>query len=292
MRQKALALLCALMLAVLPGCSLAKEEDPLQASEDRMVGVLVPRGEKENEWYSHQDANGRIYADILAEGSGHRVVFPIEGASVCCARFPMEDGDDYLGCGTEGAVESSVDIRYGDGTEEIFVEATLYVIAREGDVAFAMNPMYQDGQGRIYAVNGTGIESPAGREGELCSTRQEDTVTVTRDGRTEQESFSVNLTVYGLFQPVKDVFYQMSAGHQVLAAAEYLPGGAPEELALEPDCAYVVHESHRSDLEGRPVVRRALYEPEGGDAVTFFDRGGGICERITTRLNWDARGWS
>ena len=256
MRQKVLALLCALMLAVLPGCSLAKEEDPLQASEDRMVGVLVTRGEKGDEWYSHQDANGRIYADILAEGSGHRVVFPIEGASVCCARFPMEDGDDYLGCGTEGAVESSVDICYGDGTEEIFVEATLYVIAREGDVAFAMNPMYQDGQGRIYAVNGTGIESPAGREGELCSTRQEDTVTVTGDGRTEQESFSVNLTVYGLFPPVKDVFYQMSAGHQVLAAAEYLPGGAPEELALEPDCAYVVHESYRSDLEGRPVVRR------------------------------------
>lgn len=28
MRQKALALLCALMLAVLPGCSLAKEEAP------------------------------------------------------------------------------------------------------------------------------------------------------------------------------------------------------------------------------------------------------------------------
>ena len=46
MRQKALALLCALMLAVLPGCSLAKEEAPLQASEDRMVGVLVTRGEK------------------------------------------------------------------------------------------------------------------------------------------------------------------------------------------------------------------------------------------------------
>ena len=187
MRQKALALLCALMLAVLPGCSLAKEEDPLQASEDRMVGVLVTRGEKEDDWYSHQDANGRIYADILAEGSGHRVVFPVEGVSVCCARFPMEDGDDYLGCGTEGAVESSVDIRYGDGTEEIFVEAVLYVIAREGDVAFAMNPMYQDGQGRIYAVNGTGIESPAGREGELCSTRQEDTVTVTRDGRMVEE---------------------------------------------------------------------------------------------------------
>ena len=91
---------------------------------------------------------------------------------------------------------------------------------------------------------------------------------------------------------MKDVFYQMSAGHQVLAAAEYLPSGAPEELALEPDCAYVVHESHRTDLEGRPVVRRALYEPEGGDVVTFFDRGGGICERITTRLNWDARGRS
>ena len=49
MRQKALALLCALMLAVLPGCSLAKEEDPLQASEDRMVGVLVTRGEKEDD---------------------------------------------------------------------------------------------------------------------------------------------------------------------------------------------------------------------------------------------------
>ena len=60
MRQKTLALLCALMLAVLPGCSLAKEEAPLQASEDWMVGVLVTRGEKENEWYTHKDAKGRI----------------------------------------------------------------------------------------------------------------------------------------------------------------------------------------------------------------------------------------
>ena len=164
----AFSLIAALLLS---GCSLAQPEgEHAAAEEDRMVGVLVTREpldlfDAEGYLRDHagQIANGGKISDADAQRYQNALFAEWSEAE---QRYVFAGADGYAWLCTEetdgeGAyTRMQNDDVFCDGTSAVHVtdagtsydfSTTLYARNNAGSVFFVANPLYQTGDGRVYA---------------------------------------------------------------------------------------------------------------------------------------------
>ena len=204
---------CVLLAAAMVfagGCRLA---DPNFASAerdgDKMIGYFITRehldlfdfeaylsdnapkhiGGGEIDAASSVRYSGRIYAAI----EDGRITFEgLEGEYAVVAEISSEDESGfYITC---MASDSVCETRFGAG-DNVTIEGAIYV--RPGYApSFYFNPVYQDAERNIYVTTGQGMVGNAWEnEGGMMSHKSEETRSVTENGATREQQFSITIEI-------------------------------------------------------------------------------------------------
>lgn len=285
------------LLLCLSGCSLAQGEALVETGEkyaDRMVGVFITEEyvnlfEIEQYLKDHPEdvRDGEIDGDTFAyEGrvyavkEGERYVFPgLEGTALF-VEYVSEDGSEYVRINSEGYLANghSAFISTGSG-QEIALEGTIYTEQGRDLYTFHMNPVYQDKDGNLYLMAGSGMNTNDLGE---CSQSLDSEVEITVNGQKMTYSCHVKVTYISVPKPERVVVLQMDGNSVVLSREEYIAGQLPESITPLAETAYLIVESHNAKTVSREIIAR---EKDVFD--TFFALENGICQKVGTKVVWE-----
>ena len=322
MKNKWRAVACCLvimLLCALAGCRLAQEGKVTEATEDRLVGVLVtteyldlfdmerylndnignnPDGEITIDG-SAREYQGRLYAilkkeTLTDEKAGQtteivQFVFEgIKGIPYFAADIPKTaERESFLSSSSDEAIsDGHTGIKSGDKENSLTLEGTIY-IAPSGLETYYINPVYQSDDGRVYVTSGSGFSTDSTQnEGTLFSQTMSFERTVTENGKAVKDSTSVKISLHMMQAPKKIVLLEMDRGSAVLSRTECMPGEVPDAITPKAGTEYILVETHKTDSEGKPLVTRTLFGKDAQTLETFYSREDGVCVKQWTALNW------
>jgi hypothetical protein len=272
MRKHIVFLLCTLLLIVmLPGCDYTDESE----LEKRLIGVLVTRSPLPNETvYAEWDEEMRWFA--FPEELGGMELFralapPLEGIGYF--RISHSDPAFHFPSGSLNHVRVMTD----ETVEPI--QPTVYTLP--GDRFLQVNPIYQNADGRVFAVRGAAF-SHSGDGLTASSTTLNDYFIIDENGGERRHTTIITVTMAAKLPPERVVFAQMDAHNREIARNEYAPHETPRFLDLLEETAFVILETHQSGSAEEPVLREM--HGRGDTVITFVPRPDGILERRDTQL--------
>lgn len=300
--------LFALLLAcvMLTGCQLATDEvnNSGMMNRDELVGVVVTTEHldlfdmeaflKENPQAilkgGQIDTTGyeqRLYAQEEIEKSTTEDGVP---CTTTYYNFDHVDGMYLLDYQAKTYLEDGsllADVMVGDCSEGILsvayhgdlMEGTIYVPRGSGEVCFFMNPVYQDSEGRLYLLAGTG-NSTNELSGSMWHTITEE-YTETIDGESTTRKREVKITVEGADVPDKVSIVQMSDENIVLDRQEYAPKDLPESLTPAEGCAYILVEEYTGN-----EVKRTMIEPDEPYITVYVKSDKNYCTSAEMEILW------
>lgn len=307
MSKKIAVLVVFTLMLSLCGCQLAQEETLAQngySVEDRMIGVFVTEEHLDlfdMEAYLEDNLNaimkgsgeisgdtskysGRIYAvpsGYQEDGTpnGDYTFEGLEGYAYFVPLVEMENVKTHVpnadSCFTDIRVGNHVK---GDNVTESTVEATMYVVDDLGDYHYYLNPVYQDENGNVYLMAGTGLAS---NELGTMSQYMDSELKTTIDGVETTQRYSVKITYQGVPRPETIVVLQMDVDSNVLSREEYQPGELPQQLDPVDGAEYIVLETHNA-----AGVTREIVSQEERWMHTYDPAESGVCEQQETELLW------
>lgn len=160
-------------------------------------------------------------------------------------------------------------------------EGTIYLsTAIEKVQRIYLNPVYQDEQGRLYVISGTGISANLSDTGSMAQSISS-TSKHSMDGKEVAYAFEFNLRIEGINATDSVVVIRMDENHQELGRETYLPENLPEEIELPENVAYLLVEEHRGEKTVRSIC-------QAGDAemAVYYAMENGICVKESAKLNW------
>lgn len=275
--RKGMLVLVVLVCVVLGGCQLAREDG--EGSSKTMVGVLLTTGARP----TFAEENGqepRLYAQVSED---YDVTFPeTEGYLMAVARFTNAQGEgvNVTAC-DEDISMSELHIASGD-VERVSFTGTLYVntskLTAQGQEVVYVNPVYQDGEGRIWAEPGAGIALSPDVEGGMWTNTYTSTHTEQAGEESQTYESAVTVKIAPRYPPLQTVVHEMSGDNQVLCTQAYEPG-ALDGYQPSAVCAYLVVEEHRQGPEG-VVMERMLIE-RGTERMRACSLGQGVAVRVS-----------
>lgn len=294
------ALVLAAGLAGLGGVPLAGTAEAgsaTEAEEDELRGVVittqyvVPPAEA-----GLDEAAGRIYGQLnpAAQGSPQSGSSPeylfdgVEGISFFYS-IETEDEDGILILhANEGVSDADLDVQVTDLGRNVSLDGVIYVSALPGRQVFYLNPVYQQADGRLYLINGSGVEVPGETdEGGIVNQKIDQTVESETDGVKRASSSSISLTFRKALPTESIRVLQMDRASKLIRQDKYLLEERPETVRVERGAAYLGVEVLARNAQDELITRRELYEQDD-EALVFIDCGAnGICVERMTQLVWN-----
>lgn len=289
------------------------------ASKDRLIGVFITTEYLDlfdSESYVKDNADkvlsggeigssdssryqGRLYAKLVDEpytdpetgetATTKKFVFDgIEGISYFAARYTDESGTQYLGAGDDDAIsDAHTGLHYTDAGDGIDMKGTIYVSASKGSDVFYCNPVYQTAAGEVYLVSGQGVsyggQFSAGMSGSQTLKEEQ---TVTRDGKRETVSSSIEVSICYMDTPIGTSILQFDRDGSIVAREDYAAGALPAEITASPDTEYIIAETRMSSADGKETVTRELFRQDDESLYAFFCREDGICIKQYCSIAW------
>ena len=320
MKRNIIIIICILVLlfvAGLCGFTLAQPDASENAQNDRLIGVLITTEyldlfdverylndnirKKDGEDITISDDSskyqGRLYAtlkyrSLTSKDSGEVVttkeyVFgEVKGFSYFY--YTITDGDETYNTasGNEAISDGQTNISVTDEGESVTLDGTIYVAAASGNVTYYMNPVYQSADGRVYAMNGSGISFDGDSEGVAGSQTMDATTTVMENGEKNTYSISVKTTISVMNPPRRVSVLQFDSDDAILSRDEYLPGSLPETITPKQGCSYIILETIKTSPKQGETVFRTLYQREDETLESFYLRDDGVCVKQSTALKW------
>lgn len=305
-KKVSVVLIIALMLS-LCGCQLAKGEELVESGydvTDKLIGVFVTEEHlnlfdmeaylednlniimsgKELSASEQAEYEGRIYATPQGylENGEPDGYFTFEGLEGYAYFVPLVETENE---------ETSVtncdscfsDLHTGvymkdDNVTEYAVEATMHAVDDLEYYSFFLNPVYQDENGNVYLMAGTGISSESlWHMSKSFSTEMKTTV----DGVETTERYSIKINFKGVPRPETIAILQMDGDSNVLHREEFAPGTLPAQMDPVEGAEYIIVET----INENEVVREIVSQEERW-MHTYDPQENGICERQETELLW------
>ncbi len=299
----ALLLIACVMLT---GCQLANENVNNSGiiNKDELVGVVVtaehldlfdmeaflkenPQAILKGGEIDTTGYEGRIYAQEVVEKSTTEDGVP---CTTTYYNFDHVDGMCLLDYHVKTVLEDGsllADVMVGECSEGILsvayladrMEGTIYVPKGSGEVCFFTNPVYQDAEGRLYLMAGTGTSTNE-LSGSMWQTITEE-YTETIDGEATTRKREVEIRMEAVDVPTKVAIVQMSGENVMLDRQEYAPEELPENLTPVEGCAYILVEEH-TDKE----LKRTMVEPDESYISVFVKTDKIYCTATGTTILW------
>ena len=303
-----LFVLLLIVCVMLTGCRLATEEvyNDGMVNHDELVGMVVtteyldlfdieaflkdnPQALKGGE-IDTAGYQGRIYAQAEIQESTTEDGVP---CTTTYYNFDHVDGMALLYYHTQTVLEDGsvlADTVVGDCSDGILrvayrgdlIEGTIYVPVGEDACVFFLNPVYQDEDGRVYLVAGTGIahENPGDAIWSMWQNIVEE-YTETVDGETTTRSREVKIIIQATRVTDRLAVIQMSGENFVLDRKEYLPEELPETLTPVEGCAYILVEEYAGEN-----LKRTMIEPDERHISVFVRSDKPYCIAAGTEILW------
>ncbi len=287
-KRKFTALLLLLMLA-LSGCQLAREEHARQQpAQDSLAGFFITSAPLDIPY-----TTPRLYAQAVEPDTGALPDFVFEGAAGFryFSAVVSQAGETYrVVISDPGIIGSGMHIQESDTGSGVDFSGTLYLWPREQmDTIYYVNPVYQQPDGQIYCVRGSGVHiSAASVPGAAMTTTLTESHQTTVNGEATTCSVSAALSIDTMYRPEKIAVLQMDDQGRLLARNEYAPEQLPDCLSPDPAAAFLVCETYAHALDGSPYVTRALLQPGDTALSAFYARSDGVCIPASVPLNWGA----
>ncbi len=267
-----------LVCLLLSGCQLARED--AEGAQKNLVGVLLTT-EGRSTFAAAEDGEApRLYAQVSDK---YDVTFPeAEGWLMAVASFTNAQGEgvNVTAC-DEDISMSELQFTSGD-VERVSFTGTLYVntakMAELGHEVVYVNPVYQDGEGRIWAEPGAGIGLSPDGEGGMWTNTYTSTQTERMGEENQSRESAVTVKIAPRHPPVQTVVHEMSEDNQLLSTRAYEPGTM---TAYQPGaaCAYLIVEEHRQGPEGVEMERMLI--ERGTERMRAWSLGQGLAVRLS-----------
>lgn len=286
-------LVCMLLaVSLLSGCRLAVEAEELPEGRDRLIGVFVTpehldlfnaeayfndhvdeilKGKEINADASNYQ--NRLYAEYA---DGELRAGDVEGWFYCALTRSDENGDYIAVEGSEVFSDGYAHIFSGE-EERLELACTLYVSSEADFVAAYINPVYQDSDGSIYVVSGSGISSNGLVDGGSMTQTVEENETLTASGERSEKNTRIEVTVAGKDPTETITVYEMSADDSILRRSSIDPDAIPTEWTPPTDCEWIIL---------REDDQRSVYTKEDESFPVFKLRDDGLCVKASVQLNW------
>lgn len=275
----ALMVLC-VIVAVLSGCQLKKPESENKSTlGDRLIGTVITTEslntfdmeaylnenidtifKDENHTVNIEDKqnyNNKIYArqitveDITEDGekTTHKeyVFDDIDGFWIFDAKIPPTETEEIYTClCSEGGISNvNSKVHHTDnGLQEIELTADIYYSYEKWGTVFYMNPVYQESDGDIYCVEGTGY-AVSGDKGSIDGTSSgsqtlSDKITVNENGEEIVYQSKVTINYIPVYVPSQIEFVFMNEDNKAIKEEPFKPESVPEELTVPNGTEYVI----------------------------------------------------
>ena len=299
MNNRLFPLLLALLL-LLGGCQLAQPEAATASESDLLVGVMLtpqPLDLFDLESYISDhcvpedgavlggsgDYRQRLYAADLGDGDWQ--FEGVEGIAFFTAVVTDEQGS----CATlvnSGLAEGSYAVHESDEGTSTDISGTLYVQPAE-QICWYFNPVYQDGDGRVYLLPGAGMSMGGDNQPgmQISQTLSGDSTAADERGVTQRRSTRCAVTVSVQALPRQVRLFWMDSGNRILRQESYAPGQLPEQLNGR-GAAYLIAELE--DSTG--AVVRSLIQPDEDHPAclrSYAPGQWGALAAIDTPVDWD-----
>lgn len=299
MNNRLFPLLLALLL-LLGGCQLAQPEAATASESDLLVGVMLtpqPLDLFDLESYISDhgvpedgavlggsgDYRQRLYAADL--GNGRWQFEGVEGF----AFFSAVVTDEHGSCSTmvnDGLADGSYTVHETDEGTSTDISCTLYVQPAE-QICWYFNPVYQDGDGRVYLLPGSGMSMGGDNQPgmQISQTLSGDSTAADERGVTHSRSTRCAITVSVQALPRQVRLFWMDSGSRILRQETYAPGQLPAQLDGR-GAAYLIAELE--DSTG--AVVRSLIQPDEDHPAclrSYAPGQWGALAAIDTPVDWD-----
>lgn len=273
--KKVSAALFCLIAALLPsGCSLALDEAPIRTGQDRLAGVFVTseyirQGTPEIEMNSQgeitiKETTKKIYGTLNKDTGSTQppITFPgLEGYGLYRLEFPEMD---FMGTGVtdySSSISEMVsyytgddfftDLHFSSTDEEESAEGSLYV-STDTSFNYFFNPVYQQEDGQVYLLPGTGISTAYFVDGQKYAHDTSQSITRNTDGKEESKSYRFKVSIVAADPPAETELFFMSEDHKLLRSltTAQLNTFAEKEnpqLELSPDVSYLILQQKTKD---------------------------------------------
>lgn len=234
---------------------------------------------------------GRIYAELTEEEwtsedgtirtrSVYKFPEELKGEALICPTISDERGDYTSSEGSDIFSDINVHLKSGDAGSSIELTATVYydplsihqetinamyedgTEGVEQHIIFYHNPVYQTPAGDVYVTSGSGHSYSVGEGvsiyGQSGSYWVDQTFKSTVNGKTEELTNKVSVTMKSVRFAEKIAVLEMSSDNTLLAYSEYAPEIFPRELYVGSDTAYVIVETHSLDENDHEVINRQV----------------------------------
>ncbi len=267
-----------LVCLLLSGCQLARED--AQGAQKNLVGVLLTMEGRPAFATAENGEAPRLYAQVSEE---HEVSFPqVEGWLMAVVSFTDAQGESVTVTTCDEDIDMS-ELHFTSGdVERVSFTGTLHVntalLAEKGHEMVFVNPVYQDGEGRIWAEEGAGVGFSDAEEGGGWT----NTLTSTQTERVGEESITresaVTVKIVPRHPPMQTVVHEMSSDNQLLSTRAYEPGTM---TVYQPGaaCAYLIVEEHRQGPEGVEMERMLI--ERGTEQMRAWSLGQGLAVRLS-----------
>ena len=272
-KKASAASLCLAAVLSLSGCSLALEEAQSQPGQDRLAGVFVTteyirQGTPEIEMNSQgeitfKETTEKVYGTLNRENDSSQppITFPgLEGYGLYCLEFPEKDFEGTgitVNDGEERMVsyytgdDFFTDLHFSSTDQEEGAEGSLYV-STDTSFNYFFNPVYQQKDGQVYLLPGTGISTDYFVDGQQYSHDTSQSISRNMDGKEETKSYRFKVSIVAADPPVDTELLFMSEDHQLLkslraAQLDALFEKEVPELELSADVAYLILQQKTKD---------------------------------------------
>lgn len=209
---------------------------------------------------------GRLYG-VVDEDDPQYVFFEgYEGVVFIDASYE-KDGESYSRLSQSGHV-TQVGIAMTD--EGRTIEGTISL--RKGQpVRVDINPVYVNGEGEIYVMDGSGMSSDRNFGG--MSQSLSESYTRTENGVSVTEGFTVKVN----FEPASEaslyIIQQMDENNDVVEALEVTIDTIPDSIIVGDSTAYILVETIVEEDGVREVTERRIYNDDTYMNLYFFGEG-------------------
>lgn len=195
----------------------------------------------------------------------------------------IEDTNGNYGfCHTNGIISDVINaVNITETGEENSITGTLYI--NKTDTVLYANPVYQDGNGKVWLEPGTGIG--ADRYGS-SSIKLGNSVTVKKGKTTETKTYNAELKIE-YAELVKELYVsEMDKDDGFIKKTVFPAEDIPSEYTVSTNAAYIVVNTVYYDVEGNLQEKRSVYSPSDSDFSYMTVSNDGIGTKRCSEIIW------
>lgn len=275
--------LIVISMLFLNGCTLANEE---VRNETSFVGYLV--SSKRFETLPKEEViEGKYYAQV--NDKTNRYEFDETEDTFYFVLFhELEDNESYIDSSAgEAILEKQMNYSVDDKESLITLKGKIYVLPSMKQNPFYIHPVYQDSDGRIYAIEGEliSLANLQVNVGVLTQERKE-TAMFKMEDSSQKSIVEVKLDFQLMDRPQSIDIIQMSKENLVLVREKFEADNVPTRLNVKEETNYIVVETMKIDEQNKTYIEREIIDTKAENLVTYSVIENGFIKEKFSELIW------